>query len=401
MSSLIIKKETRGDGSVAETPTEITAEPTELQSAVDVSNGSQPLPAHDLAGSEHNSATLAQLNAKVSDDSLQGTSEKSVANGYASLDGAGKVPTAEIPDSILGSLIFQGAWNANTNTPALASGVGTKGHYYVVSVAGTTNLDGISDWGVGDWAVFNGSIWEKVDNTDQVLSVFGRAGAVVAAQDDYTHSQLASIGTDDHHAKLHGGDHVDGTDDVPTMVGANGGAGTKGLVPAPAAGDAAAGKFLKADGTWAVPTGAAAAPVLQIRNSGTYNPPNTNWNKLTFDTTDIENDAATIEHNNITTSRIDIKVTGLYKIHFQGHFHSIVSGVTAELAVRFRLNNVSDIPGGSYFADNFQEAAKEDDTSICREVFASLTAGDFVEIEVNEAGQTLVNANHMVTAMKL
>lgn len=37
------------------------------------------------------------------------------------------------------------------------------------------------------------------------------------------------------------------------MVGANGAGGTKGLVPAPSAGDAAAGKFLKADGTWAVP----------------------------------------------------------------------------------------------------------------------------------------------------
>lgn len=43
--------------------------------------------------------------------------------------------------------------------------------------------------------------------------------------------------------------------DLPAMVGANGGAGTKGAVPAPAAGDAAAGKFLKADATWAVPAG--------------------------------------------------------------------------------------------------------------------------------------------------
>lgn len=39
------------------------------------------------------------------------------------------------------------------------------------------------------------------------------------------------------------------------MVGDSGSGGTKGLVPAPAAGDAAAGKFLKADGTFAVPTG--------------------------------------------------------------------------------------------------------------------------------------------------
>jgi len=39
------------------------------------------------------------------------------------------------------------------------------------------------------------------------------------------------------------------------FVGDSGAGGTKGLVPAPAAGDAAALKFLKADGTWAQPAG--------------------------------------------------------------------------------------------------------------------------------------------------
>jgi len=39
------------------------------------------------------------------------------------------------------------------------------------------------------------------------------------------------------------------------VVGDSGAGGTKGLVPAPAAGDAAAGKFLKADGTWTAPSG--------------------------------------------------------------------------------------------------------------------------------------------------
>ena len=63
----------------------------------------------------------------------------------------------------IGALNYKGTWNASTNTPTLASGVGTKGDYYVVSVAGSTNLDGETLWGVGDWAVFNGSIWQKVD----------------------------------------------------------------------------------------------------------------------------------------------------------------------------------------------------------------------------------------------
>jgi len=63
----------------------------------------------------------------------------------------------------IGALNYKGTWDASTNTPALVSGTGTKGDYYVVSVAGATNLDGISNWGIGDWAVFNGSAWQRVE----------------------------------------------------------------------------------------------------------------------------------------------------------------------------------------------------------------------------------------------
>lgn len=63
----------------------------------------------------------------------------------------------------IGALNFQGTWNASTNSPALASSVGTKGDYYVVGTAGSTNLNGISNWGVGDLATFNGSVWQRVE----------------------------------------------------------------------------------------------------------------------------------------------------------------------------------------------------------------------------------------------
>lgn len=77
-----------------------------------------------------------------------------------------------------GQLSYQGTWNALTNTPTLASGVGTQNYYYVVSVAGTTNLDGVTDWQPGDWAIFNGSVWQKIDQSDLVSSVNGQTGAV-------------------------------------------------------------------------------------------------------------------------------------------------------------------------------------------------------------------------------
>jgi hypothetical protein len=102
-----------------------------------------------------------------------------VPNGVASLDSGGKVPVSELPAAVLGALSYQGTWNASTNTPTLTSSVGTKGYYYVVSVAGTTNLNGVTDWQIGDWAVYNGTAWQKVDNTESVVSVNGQTGVVV------------------------------------------------------------------------------------------------------------------------------------------------------------------------------------------------------------------------------
>jgi len=107
-----------------------------------------------------------------------------VALGVATLDAGGTVPLSQIPASIQGGVSYQGAWNASTNTPTLVSSVGSKGYYYVVSVAGNTNLNGVTDWLVGDWAIFNGSVWQKIDNTDQVASVNGYTGVVVLSNTD-------------------------------------------------------------------------------------------------------------------------------------------------------------------------------------------------------------------------
>ena len=117
------------------------------------------------------SAIQTQLNAK------QSTSEKGQANGYASLDGSGKVPVAQLPNAIME---YQGTWNASTNSPTLADGVGSIGDVYRVSVAGTQDLgSGNISFDVGDYAILNASlVWEKADTTDAVSSVNGQTGAV-------------------------------------------------------------------------------------------------------------------------------------------------------------------------------------------------------------------------------
>ena len=75
-------------------------------------------------------------------------------------------------------LSYQGTWNASTNTPTLASSTGTSGYYYIVSVAGSTNLNGVTDWGVGDWAIYNGTAWQKIDQSETLQSITSTDGSV-------------------------------------------------------------------------------------------------------------------------------------------------------------------------------------------------------------------------------
>jgi len=80
--------------------------------------------------------------------------------------------------SVAGNLSYQGTWNASTNTPTLASGTGTNGYYYVVATAGSTNLDGITDWKVGDWLLFNGTAWQKIDQSETLQTITSTDGSV-------------------------------------------------------------------------------------------------------------------------------------------------------------------------------------------------------------------------------
>ena len=134
-------------------------------------------------------------------------------------------------------LTYQGVWNANTNTPALTSGVGTNGHFYVVDVLGNTNLNGNNDWQVGDWALFSGvtgagGFWDKIDNTQSLTgsgtantitmwtagqaigdSLISQAGTVVSVNGDLKVKDTIQATTANTNLKLKG----DGTGGIEIM----------------------------------------------------------------------------------------------------------------------------------------------------------------------------------------
>lgn len=150
----------------------------------------------------------------------QKESEKGAANGYASLDGAGKVPVSELPDTVVGAMDFQGGWNASTNTPDIDAAAKTKGDYWIVTTAGATSLGGITDWNNGDFAVWDGTTWQQVDNTDAVASVFGRTGVVTAQEADYASFYVREFSDTigDGSTTAHAVAHNLGTQDVDVTV---------------------------------------------------------------------------------------------------------------------------------------------------------------------------------------
>ena len=75
-------------------------------------------------------------------------------------------------NGIAGSLAFEGTWDASAGTAPSATPL--NGQFWIVSVAGNTDLSGITDWLVGDWAIYvdNGAgtdAWQKLDQSNEVL----------------------------------------------------------------------------------------------------------------------------------------------------------------------------------------------------------------------------------------
>lgn len=119
---------------------------------------------------------------------------------------------------------------------ALTDEVGTGSAYFTGGALGTpasgtlTNATGLPTAGLVNNAVTNAKLAQVATATFK-----GRTTASTGDPEDLTATQATAL--------------------LNAMVGDSGSGGTKGLVPAAGAGDAAAGKYLKADGTFAIPPG--------------------------------------------------------------------------------------------------------------------------------------------------
>jgi len=132
----------------------------------------------------------------------------------ATLEGTGSSQSPlKVATSIQGGINVIDFWNADLNDPDLTAITATQGQAYQVSVAGSTDINGETNWSQRDLVVWNEDLagnWFKIDSNDDVLSVQGNGGsvqrgAVVLSPDDFddtgetnkfaTQAQLNQIST--------------------------------------------------------------------------------------------------------------------------------------------------------------------------------------------------------------
>jgi len=149
--------------------------------------GSLTAPSNVILGTFQNTATSIRLNSQTY---LTGPIRD--ANGALGVDKQILLSNSNgytLWQNYEAGLTYEGTWDADLNTtnglansPALVSGTGVSGHFYIVNVAGNTTLDTNSDWHVGDWAVFldqggQPAAWQKIDNTSTLVGS-GTAGTL-------------------------------------------------------------------------------------------------------------------------------------------------------------------------------------------------------------------------------
>jgi hypothetical protein len=85
--------------------------------------------------------------------------------------------------------------------------------------------------------------------------------------------------------------------------------------------------------------------VVQARRSTSFAVPGA-WADITLNNTDVETDAAVVEHNNVSTDNIDLKSAGLYRLEYKIDPEMVEqSNDIARLQGRIRIDDTTVIPG--------------------------------------------------------
>jgi hypothetical protein len=173
-------------------------------SAISYDNASSGLGSNNTQGAIDENAGNIQTNTDDITDIIDSIGQP---EGICPLDANGEVAVGNLPQAAFDGLSPQGSWDASTNTPDIGALTPGIGDFWIVSVAGSTNLGGITTWGLNDWAIYTDAGWVR-NVSSEVQSVNGQTGSVVL---DKTDIGLSNV-TDDTQLKRADNDWVSFTE---------------------------------------------------------------------------------------------------------------------------------------------------------------------------------------------
>lgn len=179
----------------------------------------------------------------------------SAAIAYSKLSLTGAIVNGDLAGSIANAKL------ANSSTTIAGTSVSLGGSITLDTITGLSATGVVKRTGANALAIAAVDLSSEITG-DLPFASFVQAGSAgfvgATGAGDYSHRTPAQV-----------------TAALDVFVGDSGSGGTKGLVPAPATGDAAANKYLKADGTWATVSGGGGSPggsdtQLQRNNAGAF-----------------------------------------------------------------------------------------------------------------------------------
>ena len=157
--------------------------------------------ANSASATATNAAQAANTAAKAANDAATRAEEAIAEFGPAIADKAdlenGKIIASQLPDYILGQVMFGGLiysdgtitassnfkskYGNDTNISASEASKYNGVYFIVTGEAVNVTIAGVSQVSTGDWIISTGSSWKKIDNSDAVTSVAGLVGNVNAS----------------------------------------------------------------------------------------------------------------------------------------------------------------------------------------------------------------------------
>ena len=106
----------------------------------------------------------------------------------------------------------------------------------------------------------------------------------------------------------------------------------------------------------------------------------TTFTNITFDATDIQTDSSVVEHNTTNTDRIDVKATGVYKIHY--HIDTITTAAGfKDVQAKVIKNGSTTIAGSETEGPNYGTGSSTIYGPATRTVIANLSANDYITVQ--------------------